>query len=274
MQIEYALARVQQGKMSLGIKGKPREHMLYGHTLTLLYIFPKSTAKNGVVIATDKKVSSILVDGEDYQKIQNITPSTGTEFQRSFHFPFYETLSCSILLSSVFCFFCVTIGFVYSGMGPDFRVLVRSARKQAQQYFLTYREVQPVNQIVRESALLMQEYTQSGGVRPFGVSCLVAGWDEENGPQLFQVDPSGSSFGWKATAIGKNYVNAKNFLERRYDDEVELDDAVHIALLTLRESYEGEMTEHNIEVGIISAEEKVFRILTPQEVRDYLDEAN
>jgi 20S proteasome subunit alpha 2 len=163
-------------------------------------------------------------------------------------------------------------GFVYAGMGPDFRVIVRNARKNSQKYFLTYHEVQPVSQIVRESALLMQEYTQSGGVRPFGVSCLVAGYDED-GPQLFQVDPSGSSFGWKATAIGKNYINAKSFLERRYTEDMELDDAVHIALLTLRESYEGEMTEFNIEVGIIGPDRK-FKILTPSEVRDYLDEAN
>lgn len=163
-------------------------------------------------------------------------------------------------------------GFVYAGMGPDFRVIVSNARKNAQKYYLTYREVQPVSQVVRESALLMQEYTQSGGVRPFGVSCLVAGYDDD-GPQLYQVDPSGSSFGWKATAIGKNYVNAKNFLERRYNDDMELDDAVHIALLTLRESYEGEMTENNIEVAIVG-EDRVFRILTPAEVKDYLEEAN
>eukprot|EP01035_Chromulina_nebulosa_P017702 gene17702-23293_t len=216
LQIEYALNRVQQGKMALGIK-----------------------ARNGVVIATDKKVNSVLVDLDDYQKIQNITPSTG---------------------------------FVYAGMGPDFRVQVRNARKEAQKYYLTYREVHPVSQIVKESALLMQEYTQSGGVRAFGVSLLVAGYDDD-GPQLYQVDPSGAAFGWKATAIGKNYVNAKNFLERRYSDDVELDDAVHIALLTLRESYEGEMTEHNIEVGIVG-EDRIFRVLTPAEVKDYLEEAN
>lgn len=164
-------------------------------------------------------------------------------------------------------------GFVYAGLGPDFRVIVRNARKNAQKYYLTYREVQPIDQIVRESAGLMQEYTQSGGVRPFGVSCLIAGYDDD-GPQLYQVDPSGSYFGWKATAIGKNYINAKNFLERRYSEDMELDDAVHIALLTLRESYEGEMTESNIEVGIIRSEDRVFRVLSPQEVRDYLDEAN
>ena len=245
MQIEYALARVAQGKMSLGIK-----------------------ATNGVVIASDKKVSSVLVDDEEYQKIQSITPSTGisSEIKSTSFFTIHEWSANNREPLIHFA------GFVYSGMGPDFRVLVRNARKNAQKYFLTYREVQPVSEVVRESALLMQEYTQSGGVRPFGVSCLVAGYDDD-GPQLFQVDPSGAAFGWKATAIGKNYVNAKNFLERRYNDDMELDDAVHIALLTLRESYEGEMTEHNIEVGIIG-EDKVFRILTPAEVRDYLDEAN
>lgn len=217
LQIEYALKRVSQGKMALGIK-----------------------ATDGVVIACDKKVNTSLVDLDEYQKMQTITPSTG---------------------------------FVYSGMGPDFRVLVQQARKASQKYFLTYREEQPVAQVVRESALIMQEYTQSGGVRPFGVSCLVAGYDDD-GPQLFQVDPSGAAFGWKATAIGKNYENAKNFLERRYNEEMELDDAVHTALLTLRESYDGEMTEHNIEVGIVSKTDKTFRILTPAEVKDYLDEAN
>lgn len=51
-------------------------------------------------------------------------------------------------------------------------------------------------------------------MRPFGVSLLVAGIDE-TGPVLYQVDPSGTYFAWKATAIGKNYVNAKEFLSKR-----------------------------------------------------------
>lgn len=54
------------------------------------------------------------------------------------------------------------------------------------------------------------------GVRPFGVSLLIASWDNKR-PYLFQVDPSGSYFAWKASAMGKNYVNAKTFLEKRYD---------------------------------------------------------
>ena len=155
-----------------------------------------------------------------------------------------------------------------------FPTLVRKARKSSQSYFLTYREPKPVSQLVKGTASVMQEYTQSGGVRPFGVSLLVAGVDADNTPRLYQVDPSGAYFAWKATAIGKNYVNAKNFLEKRYQDDMELEDAIHTALLTLREGFEGEMTCKNIEVGIVSATDGKFRTLTPEQVQDYLDEAN
>lgn len=95
---------------------------------------------------------------------------------------------------------------------------------------------------------------------------------DDDGPQLYQVDPSGAYFGWKASAIGKNYGVAKSFLEKRYSDDVELDDAVHNSLLTLREGFEGEMTSTNIEVGIIGLDGK-FTVLTPAQVADYLAEA-
>ncbi|KAI0241798.1 Protein phosphatase PP2A regulatory subunit B [Massospora cicadina] len=84
----------------------------------------------------------------------------------------------------------------------------------------------------------MQEFTQKGGVRPFGVSLLMAGYDT-TGPSLYQVDPSGAYFPWKATAIGKNMINAKTFLEKRFDGEMEIEDAVHTAILTLKEGFEG-----------------------------------
>ena len=88
---------------------------------------------------------------------------------------------------------------------------------------------------------------EQGGVRPFGVSLMMAGYDD-NGPQLYQIDPSGTYFAWKASAIGKNMVNAKTFLEKRYTEDLELEDAIHTALLTLKESFEGELTGDNIEV--------------------------
>jgi len=193
-------------------------------------------AKNGVVLATEKKLP-ILMDELSIQK-------------------------CNMLTEN--------IGVVYSGMGPDSRVLVRKGRKKAQQYFRVYKEPISTGQLVRELASIMQEFTQSGGVRPFGVSLLIAGFDSQ-GPQLYQVDPSGSYWAWKATAIGKNMVNAKTFLEKRYSDELELEDAIHTAILTLKEGFEGEMDEHNIELAIIG-EDRKFKILEPAQLKDYIGE--
>jgi 20S proteasome subunit alpha 2 len=98
----------------------------------------------------------------------------------------------------------------------------------------------------------------------------MAGYDD-NGPQLYQIDPSGSYFAWKASAIGKNMINAKTFLEKRYSEEMELEDAVHTALLTLKEGFEGQISGENIEVAIVDKDHK-FRVLTPAEVSDYLEE--
>jgi 20S proteasome subunit alpha 2 len=161
------------------------------------------------------------------------------------------------------------IGCIYSGMGPDFRLLVKKARKIAVEYELSYGEEIPTTQLVTRLAAVMQEYTQSGGVRPFGVSLLIAGWDTEPGrPLLFQSDPSGAYFAWKATALGKNDTNAKTFLEKRFNETLELDDGIHTALLTLRESFDVGMTEDNVEVAICTA--AGFRRLTKQQVKDHL----
>jgi len=193
-------------------------------------------ATNGVVLATEKKQKSTLNDERSINKIEPITQN---------------------------------VGMVYSGMGPDYRLLVKYARKLGQQYVTMYNDTIPTVQLVRRVADVMQEYTQSGGVRPFGVSLLIAGWDmDDNVPYLYQCDPSGAYFAWKATAIGKNHINGKTFLEKRYSEKVELEDAIHTAILTLKESFEGQMTEDNIEIGICTKDG--FRKLTPSEVKDYL----
>eukprot|EP01111_Echinosteliopsis_oligospora_P017583 TRINITY_DN767_c0_g1_i2.p1 TRINITY_DN767_c0_g1~~TRINITY_DN767_c0_g1_i2.p1 ORF type:complete len:179 (+),score=72.26 TRINITY_DN767_c0_g1_i2:108-644(+) len=158
VQIEYALQAVSDGATALGIK-----------------------AKNGVVIATEKKLPP-LMDSSSIQKVSLLTPN---------------------------------IGMVYAGMGPDTRVLVKKGRKKAEAYFRQYKDPITSIGIVKELASVMQEFTQSGGVRPFGVSLLIAGYDKTTGPALYQVDPSGSYFGWKATAVGKNMVNAKTFFRKK-----------------------------------------------------------
>lgn len=87
------------------------------------------------------------------------------------------------------------IGATYAGLGPDYRVVLKKARKDFQKFKLQYNDDQmPVHSLAREVANLMQEYTQSGGVRPFGVSMFMAGHDRD-GNHLYQVDPSGAFYG-------------------------------------------------------------------------------
>merc|ERR1712013_706411 len=98
-------------------------------------------AVNGCVLATEKKNKSILFEDHSTYKIEQITGN---------------------------------IGMVYSGMGPDYRLLIRRARKMAQDYYLMYHETIPTAQLVYRVALVMQEYTQSGGVRLESRSCSSA----------------------------------------------------------------------------------------------------
>jgi len=221
IQIEHALAAVEAGKPALGIK-----------------------AKNGVVLATEKKVQNVLVDETTLRKIENMSENSGC---------------------------------VYAGMPSDYRVLLKKSRKAAQKYISKYRDAIPTAQLVRDVAGVMQEFTQQGGVRPFGVSLMIAGIDD-NGPHLFQVDPSGAYFGWKASAIGKDSTNRKSFLEKRYNEDILLEDAIATAILTLKENFEGGMTADNIEIGIIEDcpdqpdKHRKFRTLSKEETMDYLSQ--
>lgn len=45
---------------------------------------------------------------------------------------------------------------------------------------------------------------------------VVPSLEAYNYMHFVQVDPSGSYFSWKASAMGKNVSNAKTFLEKRY----------------------------------------------------------
>lgn len=97
----------------------------------------------------------------------------------------------------------------------------------------TYGEEQPVEQLVTLLCDYKHGYTQYGGLRPFGVSFLYAGWDRHFGFQMYQSDPSGNYSGWKATAIGSNSQSAQSTLKSDYTEELSLTDATKLAVRVL-----------------------------------------
>ena len=103
---------------------------------------------------------------------------------------------------------------------------------------------------------------------------VVAGYDELEGPQIYQVEASGTFYCWKATALGRGAAEAKAFFEKTFADDLDIGDATHLAIKALKNSFDGELTFRNLEVGIIktSDPEKNFHVLSQEEIKDLLRE--
>lgn len=107
----------------------------------------------------------------------------------------------------------------FAGLTADARVLIKQARVECQSHKLTVEDPVTLEYITRYVASLKQRYTQSNGRRPFGISCLITGFDHDKTPRLYQTDPSGTYHEWKANAIGRNAKTVREFLEKNYTPE-------------------------------------------------------
>jgi len=183
-----------------------------------------------------------------------------------------------------------------AGMTADANILIAKARQQAGRYRYTYGEDIPVEQLVEHVCNRKQHYTQIGGLRPFGVAFLLAGYDEHYGFQLYQTDPSGNYSGWKATVIGANNQAGKSILKTDYKsgaaaggemktDEDEdsdanipnVEEAVKLAVKVLNKTMDGTgaAAAEKMELFTLTrnneTKECVHHILTKQEAQDVLD---
>lgn len=111
-----------------------------------------------------------------------------------------------------------------AGLTADANILIDQARLRAGRYTYQYSESIPVEQLVEHVCNYKQAYTQYGGLRPFGVAFLFAGYDSHHGFQLYQSDPSGNYSGWKATVIGANNQAGKSLLKTEYGAKPKSDD--------------------------------------------------
>jgi len=193
-------------------------------------------AKDGAVLLVDKRSTTRLVEMESIEKI----------FQIDDH-----------------------IGVATSGLVADARVLVDFARVQAQLNKTTYSEPIGIETLAKEICDFKQSYTQSGGVRPFGTSLLIAGIEGDK-TRIFETDPSGALLEYKATGIGSGRTEIMEILEKKYTEDIDLDKAIVLGLEALANVTESSLNELNIEIGIIELSTRKFRKLIPSEVKKYV----
>ncbi|KAJ3392565.1 Proteasome subunit alpha type-4 [Lobulomyces angularis] len=157
----------------------------------------------------------------------------------------------------------------FAGLHADARVLINKARLECQSHRLTVEDAVSVEYITRYIAGVQQKYTQSGGVRPFGVSTLVVGFDLDKVPKLYQTDPSGIYSAWKANSIGRSSKTVREFLEKNYQENMNKYDSVKLTVKSLLEVVQ--TGAKNIEIAVMEVD-GLLKVLEANEVEDIVKE--
>jgi 20S proteasome subunit alpha 3 len=202
-------------------------------------------AKDGVLLAGEKKTTSKLLDqGQQREKIFKID----------------DELFCAV-----------------AGLTSDANILINKLRMNAQQHKFTYGENQNVEQLVTSICDVKQGYTQFGGLRPFGVAFLVAGYDEAQGFQLYHTDPSGNFSGWKAYAIGMNNNTAQQIMRQEWKEGLSTQEALELAAKVLTKTMDTVAPDaEKLEFGIVERKPDgkiIYRMLKDTEINKLMADA-
>ncbi len=154
-----------------------------------------------------------------------------------------------------------------TGISADARILVETARIEAQINMANYDEPIGIETLTKKVCDFIYTYTQSGGIRPFGTSLLIGGI-ENNKPRLFVTDPSGSLFEYKAIGIGMYQEEIIKILEKEYAPNINNFDAIKLGIKILNEFID--VNQDNIEIVSIHIDEK-YRKLSNYEIAAYLE---
>ncbi len=193
-------------------------------------------ASDGVVLLVDKRIASRLLEPQSTEKI----------FQIDDH-----------------------IGAVTSGLVADARALVDRARVDAQINRVVYNEPIGVEVLAKKICDHKQTFTQYGGVRPYGTALLIGGVDDE-GPHLFETDPSGALLMVKATGIGSGRNAVMEVLEEKYDENANIEKTIDLGLEALYKATEGKLTVGTVEIAVVDAKDYKFKKIEPKKVEIYV----
>ena len=177
--------------------------------------------KDGVVLIVDKRLSSKLIEPDSIEKIFKIDSHVG----------------------------CAT-----SGLVADARALVDRARTECQVNSFNYSEKLGVGSLVKKLCDFKQSYTQYGGVRPFGTAMLIAGIDD-NGPHLYETDPSGAMMAYKAGGIGAGRNEVMEIFEKDYKENMNQNQAINLGLRALSAANENQLKPEVIEIAVINSKD-------------------
>jgi proteasome alpha subunit len=192
----------------------------------------------GVVIAVDKRIRSPLMERDSVEKIHKADDH---------------------------------IGIASAGHVADARQLIDFARRRAQVNELRYGEPIAVETLTKEVTDYIQQYTQVGGARPFGVALIIGGI--ANGePRLYETDPSGTPYEWKALAVGADRGDIRDYLEENYEDDLTLDEGVGLALEALASANDDELEPEGIGLATIDAETETFTEHTMEGREEYIEQ--
>ncbi|MHA2148908.1 MAG: archaeal proteasome endopeptidase complex subunit alpha [Candidatus Thorarchaeota archaeon] len=162
------------------------------------------------------------------------------------------------------------VGVATSGLMADARKLIAEARVKAQSYWLTYEEAVPAEALAEHICDLKAQFTQGGGARPYGVAMIIGSIDHDGSPKLYVTDPVGTYWGFLASIIGRGAARAGEFLEKRYNRKMSLNDAIELAIGSLRESSEKSLTADTVEIAKISVKTRTFEKLSSSEIKGFL----
>ena len=162
------------------------------------------------------------------------------------------------------------IGVAIAGLTADARVLIDRARVQAQVNLLSYDEKISVKDSTLNICEYKQAFTQNAGVRPFGVSFLIAGIDSNDKPSLYLTDPSGALWSYFAFAIGSGASEARTFLEENYKEDISEEDLKLLPLKTLKELMGDSLSKNTCDVAFILKKDKKFKLLSVDEKEELL----
>ncbi|MBI5872318.1 archaeal proteasome endopeptidase complex subunit alpha [archaeon] len=180
--------------------------------------------RDGVILVVDKRIVDKLIVGESVEKI----------FQIDRH-----------------------IGAAATGYVMDGRVLIEKAQLVVQQHMVTYGVPMDTLSLVKEIANIKQAYTQYGGARPFGISILFIGVDDE--PVLFLTEPTGIYFEYNATAIGEFENEVKESLRKEYSPDMGMEEGLRLALGILKKVLGKDFDIKRIDAAYIDAKDKEFK---------------